>query len=116
MLMFTTQNAVRLALMQVGVIVCGILAAGIGYQAMDELGGTVPVSTVFLVHFGFWLLALPVVWISVAIRFRNNPEISDGLRTATFIAGIGMLLLTGSLALHAGITPWMQGFGPTHTE
>jgi len=108
MLMFTTQNAVRLALMQVGVIVGGILAAGIGYHAMDEMGSTVPVSTVFLVHFGFWLLALPVLWISVAIRFRNNPEISDGMRTAAFMAGIGMIVLIGGLALHAGITPWMQ--------
>ena len=45
MLMFTTQNAVRLALMQVGLIVGGILAAGIGYHAMDERGGTVPVFT-----------------------------------------------------------------------
>jgi hypothetical protein len=72
------------------------------------MGGTIPVSTVFLVHFGFWLLALPVAWITVAIRFRNNPEISDGRRTTAFLAGIGLVVLIALLALHAGITPWMQ--------
>ena len=106
--MFTTQNAVKLALMQIGVIVAGILAAGIGYHAVNEMGGTVPVSTVFLVHFGFWLLALPLGWIIVAMRLRNHPGISDGFKTTAFLVGIVMVVLIALLALHAGITPWTQ--------
>ena len=109
MLVFTIPNAIRLALMQVGVIVAGILAAGIGYHAVNEIGGSMPVSTVFLVHFGLWLLALPLSWITVATRLQRNPESSDRSRTATFLCGILALVLLTLLAVYSAVAPWAQG-------
>lgn len=107
--MFTTPNAIKIALMQVGVIVAGILAAGIGYRAASDLERVVPVSTVFLVHFGFLLLALPLVWIGVAMRMQRNATASDRRKSLTFLAGLALLIGLILLALHAAGTPWMGG-------
>jgi ABC-type Na+ efflux pump permease subunit len=107
--MFTTSNAIKVALIQVGVIVGGILAAGLGYRAAEEMGGTIPVSTVFLVHFGFWLLALPVAWIAVAVRLRHNAAASDSKKTLTFVVGLALLVVLTLFSLYAAGEPWMGG-------
>lgn len=107
--MFTTSNAIKVALMQVGVIVGGILASGLGYRAAEEMGRTIPVSTVFLVHFGFWLLALPVVWIAVAVRLRHNAAVSDGKKTLTFVVGVALLVALTLFSLYGAGEPWMGG-------
>ena len=114
--LFTTPNAIKVALMQVGVIVGGILAAGIGYHAVNEMGGTVPVSTVFLVQFGFWLLALPLGWIALAVRLRQNEAASDRQKTVTFLAGVALLVGLTLLSLYATGGPWMGGNLWLHSE
>jgi|GEM_PF-1884251 len=106
--MFTTNNPVRVALMQVGVIVGGILAAGLGYRVAEDIGRTIPVSTALLVHFGFWLLALPLVWIAVAVRLRNNAAVSNRKKTLTFVVGLALLVVLTLFSLYAAGQPWME--------
>jgi len=105
--MLTTRNAIKVALMQVGVIVAGILAAGVGYHAASGMGGFVPASTAFLVHFGFLLLALPLAWITAAVRLRNNVTVSDRKKTLTFVVGLALLVALTLFSLYAAGGPWM---------
>jgi hypothetical protein len=107
--MFTTRNAIRLALIQVGVIVAGILAAGVGYHSASGMGGSMPASTLFLVHFGFLLLALPVAWITFAARLQKNGSASDRMKTLTFIVGLAMLVVLTLFSVYAAGEPWMGG-------
>ncbi len=105
--MLTTRNAIKVALMQVGVIVAGILAAGVGYHAASGMGGSMPASTAFLVHFGFLLLALPVAWIAFAARLQNNAAASDRKKTLTFVVGLALLVGLTLFSLYAAGEPWM---------
>ena len=107
--MVSTRSVVKIALIQVGVIISGILAASVGYHAASGMGGSMPASTLFLVHFGFLLLALPLAWITFAARLQNNAAASDRKKTLTFVAGLGLLVGLTLFSLYAASEPWMGG-------
>jgi hypothetical protein len=107
--MFSISKAIKLALMQAGVIVAGILAASVGYHAASGMGGSMPASTAFLVHFGFLLLAFPAAWITFAARLQHNAAASDRKKTLTFVVGLALLVGLTLFSLYAAGEPWMGG-------
>jgi len=98
--MVSKRSAIKIALIQVGVIISGILAASVGYHAARGRTGFAPDSTAFLAHFGFLLILIPLAWFGITVRFYNSagswvhrgpaprqqpgglPEGSRGLRSA----------------------------------
>jgi hypothetical protein len=105
--MFTMRNAIKVALMQVGVIVAGILAASVGYHAASGRVGFAPASTAFLVQFGFLLLALPLGWITAVVRLRNSEAVSRRQHALAFGSGIALIIGLTLFSAYAVGKPWI---------
>jgi magnesium-transporting ATPase (P-type) len=108
MLVFTTNNAMRVWLMQLGVIVFGILATAASYKSLEHVSLAPSDLAVFLMNYGFLLLLVPVTWIAVAIRWKNNPAVSDGRKALIFIAGLIALLVLAVMVVLAAGAPWLR--------
>ncbi len=93
--LFTISNAVMVALLQLGVVLFGIMAAGLGGKVAQEGGLAVPAATAFIIRYGLTLLGLPLFWIFMALRLRRNPQVSDSKKGLAFLSGF--LLLAGLL-------------------
>ena len=105
--MFSISKAIKIALMQVGVIVAGILAASVGYHAASGRVGFVPASTAFLVHFGFLLLALPMAWITAAVRLRNSAAFAHRQKVLACGSGIALIIGLTLFSAYAAGKPWI---------
>jgi hypothetical protein len=93
MLIFSVKNAVLLALMQVGVIVAGVLAAATTSKLRSMWDITPPDGTEAFASYGVFLFLVPLAWITLALRLRGATDISDRAKAATFLSGIGLLVL-----------------------
>jgi hypothetical protein len=108
--MFTIQNAVRVALVQVVVIVFGVLGAATSRRCWTAFDDFIPVpDSVMLAffHYGPMAMVVPVVWICLALTLRQRPEVSDDAKHLVFWAG---LLLAAGLAGWFGVAdlqPWL---------
>jgi hypothetical protein len=108
--MFSVKNAVRVALMQTGVIVAGVLAAGTSMKVWRTLVGpdTIPAATVQLLSFGPLALAIPLVWIGSVLVLRQRADVSDGVKALSFGSGVIILI---ALVIGIGIVifhPWLN--------
>ncbi|MBI2929707.1 MAG: hypothetical protein HYY24_28955 [Verrucomicrobia bacterium] len=111
--MFTTRNAVVVALMQISVIVSGVLGAGVLLRILER----VPASTRFLVDYGVALLAIPLIWISAAVVVRSRSAISESTKSVAFWLGLALLLALMLFVANALIGPWLGmdgGIGDAH--
>ncbi len=84
------------ALLQLGVVLVGIMAAGLGGKLAQEGELAVPWATAFIIRYGLILMGLPLLWIWMALRLRRNPQVSDSKKGLAFLSGL--LLLAGLLA------------------
>ena len=107
MLIFTAQNAVIVALLQLGVIVFGILAAGASQKIAESLGLPVPISTVLLMDYGLALLPAPLAWIFAALRLKNQSAIPEARKKAAFASGILLLVILFLLVVASVAGPWL---------
>ena len=105
MLVFTTRNAVLVALFQVGVIVFGVLTSGLSQKWWASLNTPLPATTLFLIHYGVVLLCLPVLWIAVVLRVGLSAW-ADEVKGLAF--GSGFILILGLLIFigYAVLAPW----------
>jgi hypothetical protein len=107
--MFSTKNAVVVALMQTGVIVGGVLAAGTSGKVWKTMfgPGTVPASLVQLMTLGPLALVIPLVWIVSVLVLRQRAEVSDDAKSLGFGAGVlilvALILSIGAVVLR----PWL---------
>jgi hypothetical protein len=67
-----------------------------------------PLATVFLMEFGWLGLALPAVWVVVALRLRRRADLGDGPKAAVFTSGVALLLGLVLAVGYAVIPPWFQ--------
>jgi len=109
-LMFTIQNAVRVALVQVVVIVFGVLGAATSRRCWTAFDDFIPVpdSVVRAFHYGPMAMMLPVVWICLALTLRQRTEVSEDVKNLVFWAG---LWLAAGLAIWFGaadVSPWLN--------
>jgi hypothetical protein len=110
---FTRRNMAIVGLFQVGVIVAGVLAAGVTHKWFTTFNARLPSSTILLAEYGFLALVLPVVWIAVALlalRREDDPD-SESVRWLAFLSGIVVLLLLLLGIVYAVVSPWLRLFG-----
>jgi hypothetical protein len=90
---FTTRNTVIAALVQVGVIVGGVLAAGACIKWYSTFGLTPFRSTTLLAEYGLLALVLPLVWVTIALRAQQRSHRDEEPSIIAFLLGILLLLL-----------------------
>ena len=105
--MFSTKNAVLVAIMQIGVIVAGVLAAGLVFKAWTAMNAPLPLPAAILVNYGVLGFAIPLVWIFLALLLRGRPEVSDDLKNLVFWLGVLVLLVLGFFVVYADVSPWL---------
>jgi hypothetical protein len=88
--MFTTANAVLIAVVQIGIIVGSVLGAGLWRKILE--GKPLPVVTEFLIHYSVLLLAVPLVWISWAAWVRVRKDTPEAAKDLAFFSGIAMVV------------------------
>jgi len=107
--MFTVRNAVLIALMQIGVIVTGVLAAGVCNKWWTSTGAIgLPLPTLFLINYGVVALSIPMLWIVAVLQLRRRPEVSDDAKDLAFLSGIILLLVFCIFVGYAVLSPWLQ--------
>jgi undecaprenyl pyrophosphate phosphatase UppP len=104
------KNIAILGLVQVGVVVAGVLGAGSTYKAWTTFGIPLTRATTFATEYGFLLLAVPVVWITVALAVQARDETSDAPEAATCASGVLVLLVLLVGAFQAAALPWVRLF------
>ncbi len=107
--MFTIRNAVLVALMQIGVIVAGVLAAAVDNKWWTSMGAlALPPPTSILMNYGVAALAMPAVWIIIVLLLRGRPNVSDDVKAFAFFSGTILLLTLGVFVGYAVLTPWFH--------
>ncbi len=103
--MFTIRNATLVAIMQVGVIVAGVLAAGLWHKAATADGILIPFPVAFLYSYGSVGFVIPLAWIVVALLLRSRPEVSDEMKRLVFWFGVLVLIALITFVIYANVSP-----------
>ena len=108
---FTTRNTVILALVQVGVVVLGVLAAGASCKWSTTFNMRLPSSTILVAEYGFLALVLPLAWVTVALLTMRRGAESENAKPLVFYSGILLLLVLLLSVGCAGVRPlaWLLG-------
>ncbi len=106
---FTVRNSVLLALLQVGALVGGILAAGASQKLWHtHSAAPAPWVTYLVVNYGALALIAPLLWIAAMVRYGRSPEASEGGKALAFASGLALLTLILGVAVCAVIQPWVH--------
>ena len=106
----TLRNTAIFGLIQVGVIVAGVLAAGV-YQKWGTTfnsPGRAPVAN-FLADYGGWCLLIPVLWASLAVAAMRSAD-SDRARWAAFGSGFVVIAVLVLVVFGGVVAPWLKLF------
>ena len=108
--MFTVRNAVRVAIMQVGVIVAGVLGAGVSGKWWTAMFAPtpLPVSIATMMSYGPMALAIPLIWILAVLGLRNRANVSDDAKNAAFWSGVIILGMLSLVVGYAVLSPWFN--------
>ena len=101
--MFTTANAVLIAVVQVGIIVGSVLGAGLWRKILE--GKPLPSVTEFLIQYGVLLLGVPLVWISWAGWVRIRKDTAEEVKNLAFLSGIVMVVALLVLGGYGVLSP-----------
>ena len=104
---FTLRNAAIAGLVQNGIIVAGVLAAGACLKWSATTGLPPPPRTVLVAEYGFLALAVPLVWASAAAVTLRRADHGDFETTGVVVFFTGGGLILGLLAV-----AWHAAFGP----
>ncbi len=86
--MWTIQNIVRVALMQVGVVIASILVGGIYHKWSPLSQQPAPPSQVWWYEHGGFAFALPLIWVVCALYLQRQDTVSDLIKFLTFWLGV----------------------------
>lgn len=106
--MASIRNIVVVAIMQVGVIVAGVLAAGICHKVFTADNLPVPLPALLLYAHGFMGFLIPMAWSIVTVMLFLRPNVSDDVRTLMFWLGVLVLVVMVIFCLYADISPWFR--------
>ena len=106
--MSSIKNIVMLVIMQVGVIVAGVLAAGICHKSFAIRGLAVPFSATMVYSYGVLGLLIPLAWGTAAVALQLRPGVSEDLKTLILWSGILLLISMGAFAIYADVMPWLH--------
>jgi hypothetical protein len=104
------KNTVVVAIMQVGIIVAGMLAAAICHKVFTSNNMAMPLPAAMLYSYGLIGFFIPVVWGPVAVVLQLRTTVSDGIKSLLFWLGVLMLIMMTVFIVYADVTPWFHGF------
>jgi hypothetical protein len=107
--MFSFKNAAYVAIMQLGVIVAGVLAAGLCWKVSTETGIQLPIPTQMLLNHTLIFLAVPLAWITFAMLVRSLSEASDDVKNLAFWSGVFLLVALVFFVIYADVSPFLHG-------
>ena len=106
--MASIRNTVVVAILQVGVIVVGVLAAGLCHRVWMSRDWPPPPLIALLYNHGIAGLVIPLAWIIGAATLHTRPGVSDDVRALMFWMGVLVLVALIFFALYADVSPWLQ--------
>jgi hypothetical protein len=114
--MFTVYNATLVAVMQVGVIVAGVLAAGLWHKFATDSRMGMPFPTSLIYHYGTIGFAIPFIWITCALLLRGRDKVSDEIKSLACWFGVFILIALVVFMIYANVSPlfrimWRMGGG-----
>jgi len=112
--MASIRNTVVLAIMQVGVIVAGVLAAGLCHKILTFNNLPVPSLVTMLCSYGVAGFFIPLAWSLGAIMLQLRADVSEDVKTLIFWMGIFVLIALVAFVLYADVPPLfrvMRGMG-----
>jgi hypothetical protein len=105
--MGSIRNTVVVAIMQVGVIVAGVLAAGVCHRIWTSRDWPLPPLVALLYNYGIAGLLIPVAWSIGAVVLQTRAGVSEDLRVLMFWLGVLALILLLLFVLYADVSPWL---------
>jgi hypothetical protein len=105
--MGSIRNTVIVAILQVGVVVAGVLAAGICHRIWMSRDWPVPPLIALLYNHGVMGLIIPLAWITGAATLHTRFGASDDVRALMFWLGVLVLVALTIFALYADVSPWL---------
>jgi len=105
--MYSFRNTVIVAVMQIGVIVAGVLAAGLWHKAWSGMAMPFPASILY--SYGIAGFSIPWFWSFLTLILFRRPEVSDETKELMFWSGVLVLLSLVVFVLYADVTPVFQG-------
>jgi hypothetical protein len=107
--MASIRNTVIVALMQVGVIMAGILAAGICHKIWSGNNWAMPGPAAVLYTYGLAGFFIPICWGSGAVVLQLRANVSDDIKALAFWLGVLVVILLAIFIIYADVTPWFDG-------
>jgi hypothetical protein len=107
--MFSIKNAAYVAIMQLGVIVAGVLAAGLWWKVPNETTLLLPIQTAMLANHTLIFLSIPLVWIIFTMLVASRPEVSDDVKNLAFWSGVLLLIGLVIFVIYADTAPLFRG-------
>jgi hypothetical protein len=105
--MGSIRNTVVVAIMQVGVIVAGVLAAGLCHRIWISHDWPSPPLVVLLYNYGIVGLLIPLAWAAGAVALQIRAGVSEDVRVLMFWLGVLGLIALVVFAAYADISPWL---------
>ncbi|HTV42971.1 MAG TPA: hypothetical protein VMF08_20570 [Candidatus Sulfotelmatobacter sp.] len=105
--MSSIRNTVVVALMQVGVIVAAVLAAGVCHKVWTTREWAVPSPVALLYNHGVAGLLIPLAWVTGAAVLQTRSSVSEDARVLMFWLGVLVLIALIIFAAYADISPWL---------
>jgi uncharacterized membrane protein len=95
------------AILQVGVIVVGVLAAGICHRVWTSRDWPLPPLVALFYNYGIAGLLVPLAWIVGAAVLHTRAGVSEDVRALMFWLGVLVLIALAVLATYADVSPWL---------
>ena len=103
--MCTIRNIVLVTLLQIGVVVIGVPAAGLARKAGVL---AIPSLTAWLITYGVALLAIPLAWGILLSWLHQRPGLPEEMKSLAFLSGIVVLLALCAFIGYAVVVPWFN--------
>lgn len=101
------RNAVRVAIVQVLIIVFGVLGTNSTKSWWQLVLEQQPPKAVhWVIDYGVIFLAIPPVWILAYLKIHRDPEASEDTKRTALISGVVLALLLLFIFCLAVFSPW----------
>ncbi len=100
------------AVMQIGVLVAGVLGAGLVHRHALNAGVAMPFPALMLYTYGLMGFAIPIVWSVVTLTLQSRAQVSDEVKSLMFGLGVVVLIALGVFVVYADMASvFYIGFG-----
>jgi hypothetical protein len=106
--MGSIRNTVVVAIMQVGVIVAGVLGAGIGHNIWARDNRPIPLLVAVLYGYGVVGFFIPLAWSFGAVMLQLRSDVSDDVKSLIFWIGVLILIALIIFVVYADVSPWLR--------